>query len=177
MTTTTKVLEVRCLFQGQYHAKYQRNNKRCGFKNLRCFPHCGPNNVHHEQGFCGAPICMDVSVSENATGPFALEGLRAWGEFALRDAAPRFPIGSIFTKTEIAPLLRSETERSNPLFEASLEGSGNGGEGESSICGSGCEIKCSIIEDENGNKKRRFAFHSQKMGYHYGWVGNKHSVS
>ena len=157
------MLEVHCTFLGEYHAKYQRNNKRCGFKNLRCFPHCGPNNFHHEQGFCGAPISMTVSMiasdSVKDAELFQVDRLRAWGEFALRDAPHRFPTGSVFRKSDILPLLRTDVERSNPLFESTP-----------------------ITEEEeadpsnNSSKQRRISFHSHKMGYHYGWVGNKHCV-
>jgi len=147
-------MEIRCSFLGQYHARYQRNNKRCGFKNLRCFPHCGPNQVHHENGFCGGPIVLDVSLTlegaSNSKQTSALDRLRAWGEFDLRDGEPRFPVGAIFSGSDLSPCIRSEKERYNPLFESKSEKK----------------------KKENG---KRFSFHSQKMGYHYGWIGNKHS--
>jgi hypothetical protein len=156
---SSRTMELRCSFHGQYHAKYQRNNKRCGFKNLRCFPYCGPDGAHHEQGFCGVPITVDITVQQQKdAGGFSTDKLRAWGEFVLRDAEPRFPIGSTFSKRDIFPLLRTDVERSNPLFESSTD-----------------STTTEIVSGDE--RKQTFRFHSHKMGYHYGWVGNKHSVS
>ncbi len=40
---------------------YQRNNKRTGLKNVRCFPHC--SEPHIEKGFCGRPVVLRVARS------------------------------------------------------------------------------------------------------------------
>ena len=37
-----------------FKESYQRNNKRGGHKNMRCFPHCGDN--HTNNSFCGRPL-------------------------------------------------------------------------------------------------------------------------
>ena len=151
--------ELRCLFHGQYHAKYQRNNKRCGFKNLRCFPYCGPHGTHHEQGFCGAPISIDLTFLHGEDSGVNLAKIQSWGEFVLKDASPRFPIGTLFSSKDIAPLLRNDSERSNPLFESTLE------------------EEMTMDRKKAIEHRMTCSFHSHRMGYHYGWVGNKHSVS
>ncbi|KAF0692692.1 Aste57867_16245 [Aphanomyces stellatus] len=40
-----------------FRPTYQRNNKKGGTKNLRCFPNCC-NGVHAKRGFCGSPITV-----------------------------------------------------------------------------------------------------------------------
>ena len=45
-----------------FKEKYQRNNKKGGQKNLRCFPHCR-NGRHVSSGFCGDSIKVHVAVT------------------------------------------------------------------------------------------------------------------
>ena len=44
-----------------FRPRYQRNNKRGGLKNLRCFPTCA--EVHKERGFCGRPVVVEIKHS------------------------------------------------------------------------------------------------------------------
>ncbi|KDO27876.1 hypothetical protein SPRG_07148 [Saprolegnia parasitica CBS 223.65] len=47
---------------GSFRAYYQRNNKKGGLKNLRCFPTCS-NGVHMPTGFCGSPVIVHVATT------------------------------------------------------------------------------------------------------------------
>ena len=42
-----------------FSTRYQRNNKRGGIKNMRCFPTCG--DLHRERGFCGRSVGVLVN--------------------------------------------------------------------------------------------------------------------
>ncbi|KAH9197976.1 hypothetical protein AeNC1_000067 [Aphanomyces euteiches] len=41
----------------EFRPTYQRNNKKGGHKNLRCFPNCC-RGVHATTGFCGSPVTV-----------------------------------------------------------------------------------------------------------------------
>ncbi|KAF0697384.1 Aste57867_11936 [Aphanomyces stellatus] len=72
MTTVPKSSAAGVLYfdHAQWHAfrpTYQRNNKKGGHKNLRCFPTCC-NGVHATSGFCGSAVTvrfqwLDLSVT------------------------------------------------------------------------------------------------------------------
>ena len=49
-------VQVYAEFVGSFASRYQRNNKRSGIKNLRCFPRC--SYPHRSQGFCGQPVVV-----------------------------------------------------------------------------------------------------------------------
>ena len=49
-------IQVYAEFVGSFASRYQRNNKRSGIKNLRCFPRC--SYPHRSQGFCGQPVVV-----------------------------------------------------------------------------------------------------------------------
>lgn len=150
----TSMLTIHCTFPDHvtWHAKYQRNNKRGGHKNLRCFPYCGPDRLHHENGFCGNSVLVDAHCIAKDSS-YSTADLRLFGEFATRDdpSSVRFPPGSIFTQHDVDANLRTDFNQFLPLMEPK-EIIRGGGEG-----------------------KRRFAFESQKKGWHYEWKGTKYT--
>ena len=72
--------------------------------------------------------------------------LMAFGEFRLREGKERYEVGEIVSTSLVKDLVRTEQKRCNPLFES---------------------------ERVEANSKK-FIFQNQKLGYHYGWVANKH---
>ncbi|KAH9259346.1 hypothetical protein BASA81_002389 [Batrachochytrium salamandrivorans] len=144
---------IRCDFPdtGKYHAKYQRNNKRTGLKNLRCFPFCGPEDKHHENGFCGGAVKVNV-FSASPSPHYQVDRLVAFGEFTqnAHGGLARFPPGSMFSQHDVNKILRSDGEHLNPLFESSSN-------------------------DSAFPHFRQFSFESQKKGWHYDWKGNKYT--
>ena len=68
-TQTTKIKKKRNLImEGQFAGTdrwapmYQRNNKRSGLKNIRCFPYC--SDEHHNRGSCGRPVVLKLANTE-----------------------------------------------------------------------------------------------------------------
>mmetsp|Transcript_6703 Transcript_6703/g.10588 ORF Transcript_6703/g.10588 Transcript_6703/m.10588 type:complete len:239 (+) Transcript_6703:395-1111(+) len=93
-----------------FQENYQRNNKRGGLKNLRCFPSCG--SFHRERGFCGRSVVIKVDIPDSS------EELHAFAEFLPQDAQPRFEQGSSFDKETIIALTRSTENPLAPLMAA-----------------------------------------------------------
>lgn len=145
------MFEVHCEFpdSDKFHAKYQRNNKRTGLKNLRCYPFCGPEDTHHESSFCGEAVRCSVSFS-GETGIYSLQHTQVWGEFVSKtEDNARFPVGCLFKKSHLEVILRIDKDHVNPLYEP-----------------------CSSVL--SGNMKH-FSFESQKKGWKYPWKGNKYA--
>ena len=96
-----------------FRAQYQRNNKRDGLKNLRCFPCC--SSEHNSAGFCGRSVVLAIS----GTVP---EGLECWGEFATTDpASERLAVGQTIARSALEAEQRGRgDERSRPLLLGSL---------------------------------------------------------
>jgi hypothetical protein len=58
------------------------------YKNLRCFPNCGL--VHRERQFCGSPVTVAVTLSEQNQ----IKNIYVFGTFRARDAALKYEVGS-----------------------------------------------------------------------------------
>mmetsp|Transcript_20379 Transcript_20379/g.40063 ORF Transcript_20379/g.40063 Transcript_20379/m.40063 type:complete len:899 (+) Transcript_20379:876-3572(+) len=131
-----------------YTRRYQRNNKRSGLKNLRCFPLC--SDEHKLRGFCGRPVYIEVDNPEH-------KRLRVFGEFVKLpnkgDAEPGLHIGDIVNKTQLTENMRTKTEQFNPWLEG--------------------ESEDGAINSESNHA--RFVINKAKRGWHYGWVANKHT--
>lgn len=130
-----------------FRSKYQRNNKRGGLKNLRCFPTCG--DTHKARGFCGRPIRVTVSAKESE-GAFDASKLLCVGEFAQADARGRFTVGKHVAAAVVKQLQRTPATPFKPLIF------GERVEGASPVC---------------------FEFNKKRKGWHYGWSSNKHSCN
>lgn len=155
---------VTCTFRDatRFHAKYQRNNKRSGLKNLRCFPRC-PDSGHKPLGFCGSPIVVEVQLTyRDASGRVSIpKHVVAWGEFGLAEyGGARYHVTQTIDSEEIGQTLvrTSEEVMTRPLFpsDAVVVGTGSNAVGERS-------------------SSYRFTFESGKKGYHYSWHGNKYT--
>ncbi|GBG26732.1 Hypothetical Protein FCC1311_029532 [Hondaea fermentalgiana] len=131
-----------------YTRRYQRNNKRSGLKNLRCFPLC--SDEHKLRGFCGRPVFLAVENPQQ-------KRLRAFAEFVKlptkSDEEPGLRIGEVVTTARIAENLRTKNEQFNPWLEGELE--------DGSVFANAAQVT--------------FVINKAKRGWHYGWVANKHT--
>jgi len=99
--------------------KYQRNNKRGGLKNLRCFPSCA--TMHKERGFCGRTVKVKVTSPHSSNANFM-----CIGKFALAHVAPAGGIedpslGEIFNAMEVENLCRTPKDITKPYVPSETE--------------------------------------------------------
>jgi len=102
----------------KFSDKYQRNNKRGGLKNLRCFPACSPG--HKERGFCGLPVKVRVTTCKH-------EGLIAFAQFSQVPEPLEFNMGRFYSKSTIMSQVRTSDEPQKPFILA--EATGNSARG------------------------------------------------
>ncbi len=138
----------------QYTQRYQRNNKRTGLKNLRCFPHCAEEG-HKLRGFCGAPVRVQVS------NPKRLE-IRSWGILTKLPGPEEglgpdcVELGAVKRLSEIVSLTRCKADPFRPWL------SGDGKDGK-------------LIDSSLSDPETIVAFNNARKGWHYSWVANKHT--
>jgi hypothetical protein len=146
-----------------FEPRYQRNNKRGGLKNLRCFPSCGPS--HKARGFCGRSVIVQV----DASAPLAREAGEPSGELAEQSAldlvvlaefvpassAPRFANGAFVEAADYAGLMRTAEEPLRALIPAD-------------------SVK---VSSRSGALRWLFELNRKRKGWHYGWTANKHSCN
>mmetsp|Transcript_16926 Transcript_16926/g.30295 ORF Transcript_16926/g.30295 Transcript_16926/m.30295 type:complete len:1140 (+) Transcript_16926:338-3757(+) len=130
-----------------FKPRYQRNNKRGGLKNLRCFPSCGFR--HKEKGFCGRSVEIDLShPPETSSSRF-----NTWVEFVRTDEPPRYHLGERVSMDVLLDLERSKDEPIKPL-----------------VRGERLDEKCT-------ESSTSFEFNRERRGWHYGWASNKHTCN
>ena len=138
-----------------FQTRYQRNNKRGGLKNMRCFPTCGLR--HKERGFCGRPVYVTLP-----PGTMDLQGLgqlHAYVEFQKADEAPTFGIGEVVPLGDIRAQTRSKDEPLKPFIK-------------------GEKVNLSELEGPQPPAGSVvFEFNREKRGWHYGWASNKHTCN
>jgi hypothetical protein len=126
---------------------YQRNNKRGGLKNLRCFPDCGAQ--HKERGFCGRSVKVAVAGAGDETvcfGQFVRADLHADSSAGLNPE-----LGDCVPLTMLEALERSPSEVTKPFIR-----------GEAGLSSPDSQL---------------FEFNRKLKGWHYGWAANKHSCN
>jgi len=132
-------------FVGEFRPRYQRNNKRSGQKNLRCFPTCGERG-HMSSGFCGRFLECKVF---KAFQLHPTQALRCWGEFiACGSGEERLP-GAKYTLDEA---FQKERTRAEPLRPW---------------------IRGEVKDEQDGSAS--IVFNRQLLGWHYNWVSTKHT--
>jgi hypothetical protein len=151
----------RALVRGRYeHAfagEYQRNNKRTGQKNLRCFPLHLPHG-HSGAGFCGTAVSCVV---EDIVLPSRAHRVRAWGEFAIE-----VPHGKIEGEPPVelhagdritaADVQLNERHRDNPMLPW-------------------LRAEIDELPSQDGRTRLRLTFNRQLLGWHYSWMSTKHT--
>uniref|UniRef100_A0A7S2SPT3 Uncharacterized protein n=1 Tax=Mucochytrium quahogii TaxID=96639 RepID=A0A7S2SPT3_9STRA len=134
-----------------YTQRYQRNNKRSGLKNLRCFPMC--TDSHRLRGFCGRPCSITVKNPECKT-------LLSYACFLKLPSSEEIDsglrVGTEMSIDEISCLLRTKTDPFRPWILGELFDE---------------DEDDSLVDDQ----VVRFAFNKSKKGWHYSWVANKHT--
>mmetsp|Transcript_19064 Transcript_19064/g.31217 ORF Transcript_19064/g.31217 Transcript_19064/m.31217 type:complete len:863 (+) Transcript_19064:435-3023(+) len=133
-------------FLEEFNPRYQRNNKRSGQKNLRCFPVCNEGG-HLASGFCGRPISCVVEGLQVPKGHL----IAAWGEFVEDNSDNQSRAGCKVAMTE---LMEHERTRTKPL-EKLLRGE--------------------VVVDPSRSDSVKVVFNRQLLGWHYQWVSTKHT--
>lgn len=146
-----------------FQTRYQRNNKKGGQKNLRCFPSCR-NGRHVSSGFCGDSIRVHVGVSrvtesggvkfcpiQQSNQPIVLTFARFInldGAFDQTVSGPDVFPGQTIDKTEVLAWVRDKEHPMNPLFPGILRGAAM----------------------ETASQSAIFEFNSECKAWHYGWT-------
>ncbi|CAI5713580.1 unnamed protein product [Hyaloperonospora brassicae] len=145
-----------------FRQRYQRNNKKGGQKNLRCFP-CCRNGRHVSSGFCGDSIKVHVAVTRvtesggvkicpiHTTRP----GVLAFARFLNLDGAfdptvsgPEVVPGQTIEKTNVLAWVRDKQHPMSPLFPGILRGAAM----------------------ETLSQSAIFEFNAECKAWHYGWT-------
>jgi hypothetical protein len=145
-----------------FQPRYQRNNKKGGQKNLRCFP-CCRNGRHVSSGFCGDSIRVHVAVSRitesggikicpiSSTAPAVLayaRFLNLEGAFDPMVSGPEVFPGQTIEKYELSQYVRDKDHPLNPLFPGILRGAAM----------------------ESTLQSATFEFNAECKAWHYGWT-------
>ncbi|TYZ64341.1 hypothetical protein PybrP1_012310 [[Pythium] brassicae (nom. inval.)] len=145
-----------------FQPRYQRNNKKGGQKNLRCFPSCR-NGRHVSSGFCGDSIRVHVGVSRvtesggvkicpiQTSQPIVLTFARFVnldGAFDMTVSGPEVFPGQTIDKTEVLAWVRDKEHPMNPLFPGILRGAAM----------------------ETASQSAIFEFNAECKAWHYGWT-------
>ena len=157
--------EITILDTHLFRTSYQRNNKRGGQKNVRCFPICAGANApiapasyiptasgagHNRAGFCGRPVRAHVSVAEGVDPG----RVRCFAEFRPVSAAAepegRFCERGAIVTEEFAQKMRKW--RNNPQ---------------------GLWFEGKALEERPADGSLVFEFNSERAGWHYGWRSNR----
>ncbi|GBG26052.1 Hypothetical Protein FCC1311_022722 [Hondaea fermentalgiana] len=167
-------------FTSDFSKRYQRNNKRGGLKNLRCFPKC--SETHKDRGFCGGSVHAKL---ETRFAPNILREVVCLARFArsasislsmanspdasLEDAAQGtstpVPFGSdlvrpgdIISASRLNELRRTRVDRTKPWIVGDL-----------------AQAPQTEIKAGETIHSASFEFNRMRWGWHYGWVSNKHA--
>ncbi|KAG9400108.1 hypothetical protein AC1031_011018 [Aphanomyces cochlioides] len=131
-----------------FRPQYQRNNKKGGLKNLRCFPNCC-NGVHASSGFCGGSVVVGVR-AEHVRGRNQLAIFAEFCSFV--DGVPQghAAMHDVFTMEKIQALSNKDIDVHAPWYTGDvLQGS----------------------HDEG----YIYSINTFKRGWHYGWTSNRHT--
>lgn len=141
---------------GAFETKYQRNNKKGGIKNLRCFPQCA--NIEHRKGApCTGPVVVAVKVKLTS----AKNPLLAYARFRLYKPSAdeswesdlmHYRLGGDYSTTELGLQIRS---RSNQL---------------------GREFPGEVHADISKSGTVRAKIEFKARGWHYGWTGGRYKT-
>lgn len=130
-----------------FQNKYQRNNKRGGLKNLRCFPTCG--ETHKARGFCGRSIIVRIRSSNRV--PLDFKKIICIGEFVQAGSLGQFKQGQRVLTTDLFAQKRTADNPVLPFIHGELL--------------------------ESVDSSVSFEFNKRRKGWHYGWSSNKHSCN
>jgi len=145
-------LEMQAIIQDatDYTQRYQRNNKRSGLKNLRCFPMCSDD--HKLRGFCGRPVFVKVTNPEEQQ----LEVYATFRKLTLSDGEkPQGPfVNDLLDMAEVAREMRTKDRPAGVWMKGELDDGFD-------------SASAPVVE---------FVVNKTKKGWHYGWIANKHTA-
>ncbi|KAF0686702.1 Aste57867_21544 [Aphanomyces stellatus] len=131
-----------------FRSQYQRNNKKGGLKNLRCFPNCC-SGMHASSGFCGGSVLVGIR-ADHVRGR---NKIAVFAEFcAFVDGHPQghAALDDALTLERIQTLSNKDNDVHAPWYAGDiLQGS----------------------HDEG----YIFSINTFKRGWHYGWTSNRHT--
>ncbi|GBG32919.1 Hypothetical Protein FCC1311_091452 [Hondaea fermentalgiana] len=172
-------VQVRFELLQRWTNKYQRNNKRSGLKNLRCFPYC--SEPHKDKGFCGNAVNM--TVRRLPQGP--RDPLFAWAEFRRTDIDRDIKVGTVVSTEKMTSGERHKGDPRLPYYRGEV---GDGSdvdaaddEEEEKVAADRRRKDASSQEDAAELVKNRmqdvlhFSFNRRKRGWNYSWAANKHT--
>jgi hypothetical protein len=155
---TTETMDARFELppNGEFEKKYQRNNKKGGIKNLRCFPQC--SNMEHRKGApCTGPVVVAVKVKlTNPKNP-----LVAYARFRLYKPSAdetfewdlmHYHLGGDYSITELGLNIRSRANQHGREFPG--------------------EIHADV--SKSGTIRAKVEFRAR--GWHYGWTGGRYKT-
>lgn len=142
--------------------RYQRNNKRGGLKNLRCFPTCAEQ--HKERGFCGRSVVVHLEFPTTTSNAFLPQlnlrpgmacpaGFLCRAEFVKADAQGIVSLGDTISVAKVHALGRSKKEPTKPW------------------------VNGEFIAEKSRPGLATFEFNKDRKGWHYGWASNKHTCN
>lgn len=138
----------RFLTADKWTGRYQRNNKRSGLKNLRCFPYC--SDSHRLRGFCGREVAL-------ATSNAGREKLYSWAEFHKAEdekkGASGLEVGEVVSAQEVRNRVRTKKQPFRPWYAGEP------------LYGENSRVAESVV----------FEYNKSRKGWNYGWVANKHT--
>jgi len=152
--------ELKIEFLSVFQDRYQRNNKRTGQKNLRCFPGCGELG-HMVSGFCGLPVICKLSGLE-IFREGKLSPIRAWGEFIVRGTDEEWKLGSEYKLDDLKDKERSRTSPLKPWLRGDIS-----------------NAKLHRVQNDETTEGEKNSitvlFNQELLGWHYHWVSTKHT--
>ena len=148
-----------------FKSRYQRNNKRGGLKNLRCFPLCGEE--HKERGFCGRPVIVHLQASSAKE----LDDLVCWARFRPIAKDDVVEVGDVVAA---ADLTNQERSREFPLLPY-VSGRALPKEKLEEVLESWEAASRATRPSAIPKNALSFGFNNDLKGWHYSWASNKHT--
>ncbi|EQC42834.1 hypothetical protein SDRG_00553 [Saprolegnia diclina VS20] len=133
-----------------FRPQYQRNNKKGGLKNLRCFPNCC-SGIHAATGFCGGSVLVGASAAHvSHRGTIAV--FAEFCPFVNGKPQGNASLHDVFTAEKIAALSNKDSDVHAPWYTGDvLQGSHDVG--------------------------YIYSINTFKRGWHYGWTSNRHTAN
>ncbi|OQR92562.1 hypothetical protein THRCLA_08671 [Thraustotheca clavata] len=133
-----------------FRKEYQRNNKKGGLKNLRCFPNCC-SGIHATSGFCGGSVLVGGTAPQyrhrNTIAVFA-----EFCPFVNNKPQGNANLHDVFTTEKIQALSNKDRDVHAPWYTGDvLQGSHEVG--------------------------YIYSINTFKRGWHYGWTSNRHTAN
>ena len=136
-------------FEHGFRERYQRNNKRSGRKNLRCFPLCHKDG-HKQSQFCGRKVAIQF-FPKQANSWNAARVVFAVATFCKDDDINSFTKGRKYNRKSLEGDVRSHGDPCKQYIPCQVEPIDGGAPG-----------------------AFRVTVNDLQMGWHYRWKSNKH---